>query len=80
MKKKILSFIFIIICLPVLVFAKDKPFYKKFQTSDVNNYFETSFLSKTIELKNNYYTLSEIKELTSTSNIFLLKSMILKAI
>ena len=71
MKKKFLAILFIITCLPFIVFAKDKPFYKKFQTADIEAYYEAKYFNRTIELKNNYYTFSELKKINGSSNIYL---------
>ena len=56
MKKKLLLILFIIILLPVFVFAKEKPFYKKFQTENFNTNSEFSTHSKVIELNDSYIT------------------------
>ena len=58
MKKKLLSILFIIICLPISVFAKDKPFYNKFQTKDLDIDSQFSTYVDTIELNNSFITLN----------------------
>ena len=60
MRKKFLLILSMIICLPALVFAKDKPFYKRFETKNFYSMmpynFEKNYITKEIEM-NNYYVI-----------------------
>ena len=60
MKKKLLIVLLsIIICSPFSVYAKDQPFYKKFQTESITSGKDSLYYATTMELNNSYIILNE---------------------